>query len=343
MKRIFIYIIALICICFSIPIVFTKEFAKRTYSQETVNSTIIDNETVGNAEREVKQSTYDYKTYNTIKLLHTETNEVEEVDLDTYLYGVVSAEMPASFEEEALKAQAVVARTYTIYKIVNNDGKHGEADICDDSACCQAWISEDERKEKWKEDERENNWSKIVNAVNSTQGKIITYNGEPINAFFHANSGGETETPVNVWGGSGYPYLQTVATSGEDAYSQYASEASFTKGEFEKKIKEVHSDFEIDFSKDDCIKIEEYTDGNRVKTIKIGNLELSGVEVRNIFGLRSANFKVTVEEKNIKFEVTGYGHGVGMSQTGADSLAKEGKTYEDIIHHYYTDVEIESM
>lgn len=343
MKKILIYLIALICICFSIPIVFTKEFAQRTYSQSAVNDTIIDNETAENTENEIQQSTYDYKTYNTIKLLHTETNEVEEVDLDTYLYGVVSAEMPASFEEEALKAQAVVARTYTIYKIVNNDGKHGEADICDDSACCQAWISEDDRKEKWKEDERENNWNKIVNAVNSTQGKIITYNGEPINAFFHSNSGGETETPVNVWGGSDYPYLQTVATSGEDAYSQYSSEATFSKEEFEEKIKEVHSDFEIDFSNDDCIKIEEYTEGNRVKTIKIGNLELSGVEVRNIFGLRSANFKVTVEEENIKFEVTGYGHGVGMSQTGADSLAKEGKTYEDIIHHYYTDVEIKNM
>ena len=343
MKKILIYLIALICICFSIPIVFTKEFAQRTYSQNTVNSTIIDSDNAENAENEVQQSTYDYKTYNTIKLLHTETNEVEEVDLDTYLYGVVSAEMPASFEEEALKAQAVVARTYTIYKIVNNDGKHGEADICDDSACCQAWISEDNRKEKWNEDERENNWNKIVNAVNSTRGKIITYNGEPINAFFHSNSGGETETPVNVWGGSDYPYLQTVATSGEDAYSQYSSEATFSKEEFEEKIKEVHSDFEIDFSNDDCIKIEEHTEGNRVKTIKIGNLELSGVEVRNIFGLRSANFKVTVEEENIKFEVTGYGHGVGMSQTGADSLAKEGKTYEDIIHHYYTDMEIENM
>lgn len=343
MKKILIYLIALICICFSIPIVFTKEFAQRTYSQNTVNSTIIDSDNSENAENEVQQSTYDYKTYNTIKLLHTETNEVEKVDLDTYLYGVVSAEMPASFEEEALKAQAVVARTYTIYKIVNNDGKHGEADICDDSACCQAWISEEDRKEKWNEDERENNWNKIVNAVNSTRGKIITYNGEPINAFFHSNSGGETETPVNVWGGSDYPYLQTVATSGEDAYSQYSSEATFSKEEFEEKIKEVHSDFEIDFSNDDCIKIEEHTEGNRVKTIKIGNLELSGVEVRNIFGLRSANFKVTVEEEKIKFEVTGYGHGVGMSQTGANSLAKEGKTYEDIIHHYYTDVEIENM
>ena len=143
--------------------------------------------------------------------------------------------------------------------------------------------------------------------------------------------------------GSGYPYLQSVATAGEDTYSQYSSEAEFTQAEFEKKIKEVHSDFEIDFDEKDCIKIEEYTDGNRVKKIKIGNLELSGVEVRNILGLKSANFSVRMEDEKIKFEVIGYGHGVGMSQTGADSLAKEGKTYEDIIHHFYTDVEIVDM
>lgn len=337
MKKIFIYMFVLILIGFSLPIIFTSEFSAR------VNSTASEAQNTEIVQNNITQSTYDYDEYNTIKLLHKDENKIEEIDLDEYLYGVVSAEMPASFEEEALKAQAVVARTYTIYKIVNNDGKHGEADICDDSTCCQAWISEQDRKDRWDEDEKEENWNKIVNAVNSTQGKIVTYKGEPINAFFHSNSGGTTEAPIEVWGGSGYPYLQSVATAGEDAYSQYSSEAEFTEAEFEEKIKELHSDFEIDFEDENCIKIEEYTEGNRVKTIKIGNLELSGVEVRNIFGLRSANFTVTIEDNKIKFEVIGYGHGVGMSQTGADSLAKEGKTYEEIIHHYYTGVEIEDM
>lgn len=337
MKKIFIYMFVLILICFSLPIIFTSEFSAR------VNSTASEAQNTEIVQNNITQATYDYDEYNTIKLLHKDENKIEEIDLEEYLYGVVSAEMPASFEEEALKAQAVVARTYTIYKIVNNDGKHGKADICDDSTCCQAWISEQDRKDRWDEDEKEENWNKIVNAVNSTQGKIVTYNGEPINAFFHSNSGGTTEAPIEVWGGSGYPYLQSVATAGEDAYSQYSSEAEFTEAEFEEKIKELHSDFEIDFDDENCIKIEEYTEGNRVKTIKIGNLELSGVEVRNIFGLRSANFTVTIEDNKIKFEVIGYGHGVGMSQTGADSLAKEGKTYEEIIHHYYTGVEIEDM
>lgn len=331
MKKILIYFILLIFICFSIPIIFTSNFSEKTTSKEVVENAV---------QNEIE---YNYTKYGTVKLLHTDTNKVEEIDLDEYLYGVVSAEMPASFEEEALKAQAVVARTYTIYKIINNEDKHGKANICDDSTCCQAWISEKDRKEKWKEDEKYTNWNKILNAVNSTKGKIITYRGKPINAFFHSNSGGATEAPVDVWGGTGYPYLQSVSTSGEDAYSQYSSEVELTKEEFTKKIKEEHSDFKIDFNEDDCIKIEEYTDGNRVKKIKIGNLELSGVEVRTILGLKSANFKITIEKEKIKFEVIGYGHGVGMSQTGADSLAKEGKTYEEIIHHYYTNVEIENI
>ena len=346
MKKILIYFSILIFICFAIPVIFTTSFEKRTSSAEVLTSdgNVVENKEANDiSPNAILESTYDYKDYDTIQLLHQDTGKTEELELDTYLYGVVSAEMPVSFEEEALKAQAVVARTYTLYKIVNNDGKHGEADICDDSTCCQAWISKENRFARWEESEQEENWKKIVNAVNSTQGKIITYQGKPINAFFHSNSGGETEAPIEVWGGSGYPYLQSVSTAGEDAYSQYSSEAEFTEEEFVEKIKEVHSDFEINWKEDNCIEVTEYTEGNRVKTIKIGNLELSGVEVRTIFGLRSANFKVTREGGKIKFEVTGYGHGVGMSQTGADSLAKQGKNYEDIIHHFYTDVEITDM
>ena len=222
-------------------------------------------------------------------------------------------------------------------------GKHENADICDDSNCCQAWISKENRLLRWNENKREDNWNKIVQAVNSVQGKIITYEGKPINAFFHSNSGGKTETTVNVWGGTGYSYLQTVETIGEDAYSQFSSEVTITKQTFIDKIKINHSDFSINFDEEDCIKILEYTDGNRVKKIKIGNLELSGVEVRTILGLKSANFDIKIEKDNVSFKVFGYGHGVGMSQTGADSLAKQGKNYEEIIKHFYTGVEIENI
>ena len=271
--------------------------------------------------------------------LHTKTGEVEELELDQYLLGVVSSEMPASFEIEALKAQAVVARTYTIYKITE-EKKHENADICDDSKCCQAWISKEDRFARWNEEERESNWSKIEEAVNSTKGEIVKYEGKPINAFFHSNSGGTTDTATAVWGGANYPYLQAVETSGEDAYTQYSSEVVLSKEEFANKIREYHSEFQIDYSLENQIEILSYTEGERVKEIKIGNLNLSGVEIRNIFKLKSAKFEINIDGENIKFNVIGYGHGVGMSQTGADSMARQGKNYEDIIKHFYTGVEI---
>lgn len=330
MKKILLYILIFVLICFSIPILFTNNKVQNVAKQE-------------NPINEIIQSNYDYKNYQIIKLLHAETNQIEEIKLDEYLYGVVSSEMPANFEKEALKAQAVVARTYTIYKIKNNSEKHNGAHICDNSACCQAWISKEKRLERWEETVRNSNWDKIVQAVNETQGKIITYQNEPINAFFHSNSGGMTETTANVWGGTGYPYLQTVETSGEDAYTQYHSEVVLTKQTFIDKIKEKHSNFQIDFSKEDCIRVLEYTEGNRIKKIQIGNLELSGVEIRTLLGLKSANFKISIENENVKLEVIGYGHGVGMSQTGADSMAKKGSTYEEIIKHFYTGVEITNM
>lgn len=331
MRKAIIYFIGIILIIFLIPVICTIR-----PKSETVDKPV-------NEINNITTSTYDYKDYETISLLHKKTNKIEKIPLDEYLYGVVSAEMPASFEEEALKAQAVVARTYTIYKIKNSKNKHGDAQICDDSTCCQAWISKEDRMQKWKEEERESNWNKIVNAVNNTQGKIITYNGEPIDAFFHSNSGGKTEIPVNVWGGTGFPYLQVVESSGEENYNQYNSEVTISKKDFENKIKEKYNDFKIDFKNKDCIKIKDYTEGGRVKNIQIGNKTLSGVEVRTLFNLKSANFEFTINENDIKFTVKGYGHGIGMSQTGADSMAKKGSSYEDIIHHFYTGVEIKDM
>lgn len=284
---------------------------------------------------------YIYNKYGTIKLLHMDTGIVEEVALDTYLYHVVSAEMPVDFEKEALKAQAIVARTYTIYKM--NHKKHDNADICDDSTCCQAWISKEDRLARW-EGDKEAKWSKIEECVNETKGKIITYNNQPINAFFHSNSGGRTELPVDVWGGgSDMPYLQVVETSGEDGYTQYNSEVELTNEEILEKLKEKYPDIQINFNNQEDIKILEYTSSGRVKTIKFGNHEISGTEARSIFGLRSTNFELIKENEKIKFIVKGYGHGVGMSQTGADSMAKSGSTAEEIINHFYVGVEIKDI
>lgn len=279
--------------------------------------------------------------YKKINLLHNNENVVETLELEDYLINVVAAEMPVEYEEEALKAQATVARTYTLYQIENGH-KHDNADICDSSTCCQAWISKEKRYEKWG-DNQDEKWSKLTNAVYSTAGEVITYDGKPIDAFFHSNSGGTTEIPVNVWGGSDFPYLQVVETSGEDEYSQYYSEKEYTKAEIESKMKSAYSDFSIDWNEENCIEILEYTESSRIKTLKIGNKNISGVEARKIFELKSSNFKYEISESTVKFKVIGYGHGVGLSQTGSNTLAKEGKNYKEIIEHFFKNVEIENI
>lgn len=356
MKKSLTYFIGFIFICFILPAICTQTLKvenSSTISEENIQSEQGQNEIAESEQSNVLDENeelvegkeaiavgYDYREHNTIKLLHTESGEIEELPLDEYLYGVVSAEMPASYEIEALKAQAIVARTYLIYQIQNSVGKHEGADICDSYACCQAWISKEARFEKWAEDEREANWQKIVQAVDETAGKIITYEGQPINAFFHSNSGGITESSVNIWGGIEYPYLKAVETSGEDAYSQYSSEASFTKEELINKIKETHPDIQIDWNEENAIQIQEYTDSGRVRTIKFGNISIAGTEARTILGLKSTNFSISYKDDKIIFSVIGNGHGVGMSQTGADSLAKQGSSFEEIIKHFYTGVEI---
>lgn len=319
MRKILIYIFIFMLLIFAIPFSFTNIVTEETSS--VIEELDCDEEF----------------EYGKIKLYHNSNSSIEELEMNKYLYGVVASEMPASYELEALKAQAVVARTYTIYKI-KNGSKHEGADICDNSNCCQAWISKENRLARWEADKRENYWNKIVNAVDTTNKQYITYNGEVINAFFHSNSGGKTELAVNVWGGN-LPYLQIVETSGEEAYSAYKSEVFLSKDEFVVKMNENFKDFRIDFSDENCIKILEYTESGRVKKIKLGNKELSGIDVRKIFGLKSSNFSVEISD-NINFFVIGYGHGVGLSQSGSDSLAKNGYSYDEIIKYYYKDIQI---
>lgn len=322
MKKLLFYFVFIIILIFTMPIIFTNPFNTKEVVAE-----------------EISEEKFDYGEYSNIKLLHTDTGIVEDIDLDTYLYGVVASEMPASFEIEALKAQAVVARTYTIYQI-KNGGKHGDiANVCDSSLCCQAWISKENRMSRWEENARDEYWNKIVQAVNLTKGKIILYNKEPINALFHSNSGGKTELSINVWGGD-FPYFESVETSGEENYSSYSSEVEISKDELVKRMLEKYSEFKINFEESDCIKILEYTENDRVKKIRIGNIEISGVDARKIFELKSTKFNFEIIGDNIKFYVTGYGHGVGLSQCGSDVLAKNGKKYDEIIKYYYKDVEI---
>ena len=341
MKKVITYLFFIVLLCFFIPIMFTNKRESIDASVENNFENVLENNV---EETEVVLENYNYKDFNTIKLLHRETNEIEDINLDEYLCGVVSAEMPANYEMEALKAQAVVARTYTLYKIINSKPHGEEADICESYECCQAWISKEERFEKWDDSTENENWNKIVTAVNETKGKVITYEGNLINSFFHANSGGKTEIPVNVWGGTGYPYLQVVETSGEEGYTQYSSEVQLTIDELVNKFKEKYEDIAVNLENiSEEIKILEYTESGRVKTLKVGNKNIAGTEVRSILGLRSTNFDIEINGNNIKFKVTGYGHGIGMSQTGADAMAKQGSNYEQIIKHFYVGVEVQDL
>ncbi|MCR4436413.1 MAG: stage II sporulation protein D [Clostridiales bacterium] len=284
-----------------------------------------------------------------IKVYIKQENRIQEMGLEEYIKGVVAAEMPAEFNTEALKAQAVAARTYSfgrIEKVFSSQGDaHPGADVCTDSAHCQAWASRESMMKKWGIFAGIKNWNKIARAVNDTKGVIITYNHAIANPVFHSNSGGKTENAEEVWEGTEVPYLRSVPSEGEDASPDYKYTVSVKTEEFLDKLKNAYPEFTIkskDVLKD--IHILSYTAGGRVKDIQIGNITLKGVDVRKIFSLRSANFKIEKgEDDSLKITTLGYGHGVGMSQWGANYLAQKGGMYEEIIKYYYQGVELDTV
>ena len=266
---------------------------------------------------------------------------VQEMSMSDYLECVLRAEMPASFEQEALCAQAVAARTYTLYKIATG-GNHGtEADVCSDSTCCQAYLSKEEAATNWG-DKAERYEAKIDNAVAATDGQTILYDGQPILAVFHSSSAGLTKSAGEVWT-EDLPYLQSVASPEKGGeIPNYYSRVEFTADEFRKKFKAAYPDADLSGDMKGWITGLTTTEGTNVDTVVIGGVTVRGARVRTIFGLRSASFETEVQDKKIVFFVTGYGHGVGMSQYGANELAKEGKTWKEIITHYYTGVTLEA-
>ncbi|MBQ9267228.1 MAG: stage II sporulation protein D [Clostridia bacterium] len=269
-----------------------------------------------------------------IKLLLTETSEVIEISLEDYLKGVLVGEMPATYEIEALKAQAVVARTYTLHKLQYAPGSHENADMCDNVNHCQAYKSKQYALDAWDDAEEKEKWDKIEKAVNDTKGEVITYQGELINAFFHAHSGGQTEDAAYIWGQEKIPYLKSVA--GNESYL-FEDSKTFSKEELKKIIKEKYADYNEEL---DNIAILDHTISERAYHVRIGNLTLLGTDVRTLLGLRSTKFEIVMEEDKITLKTTGYGHGVGMSQEGANNMALSGSNYQEIICHYYTGVEI---
>ncbi len=278
---------------------------------------------------------------DTITTLNVKTKTTEKLPLETYLVGVLAAEMPASYEEEALKAQAVAARSYIISKLDSENSDHPNSQVCTDPNHCKGWLSEEDAKSKWKKDDKNKYWKKLTNAVKSTKGEYMTYNAEVVEAFFFASSGGKTENSEDVWSSS-RPYLKSVESYGEALSENNVSTATFTHSQFAEKLN-PHLSQPIDPSKPPSISEPVRTEGGSVSTINIGGKTFKGTQLRSIFGLKSANFTITQDSTAVTFTVKGYGHGVGMSQTGANYMAKEGYTYKEILSHYYTDIEFSKL
>ena len=266
---------------------------------------------------------------------------VEEMDLETYLRGVVRAEMPASFELEALKAQAVAARTYTLYKMEQGENpSHPEADLCGDFACCQAYRSEEDAAADWgmATAAYEN---KIRRAVAETDGQVVLYEGTPVLAVFHSSSAGATQNAGDVWQNS-LPYLQSVdSPEGADAVPNYYSKVSFTLTDFKERFIAQYPTANLSGSPSNWFTNITQTENGAVRFLEVGGVALSGTDLRTLLGLRSTTFTIDFTDTEVVFSVTGYGHGVGMSQYGANVLAQEGKTYQEILTWYYTGTTVE--
>ena len=275
-----------------------------------------------------------------VQLSVQEGDAVTSMTLETYLRGVVRGEMPASFEPEALKAQAAAERTCVCYRLAAGRKKaHPDADMCTDPACCSAWMAEETAREKWGEDFAV--WeSRIEDAVSATDGQIALYDGRPILAVFHSSSAGKTAEAGDVWSGD-VPYLQSVASpEGEETVPNYYSTASFTAEEARALLTAAYPELTFSGGPDKWFGAAEQDESGRVKTLTVCDTALRGVEVRRIFSLRSACFTVDASSDGVTFRVTGYGHGVGMSQYGANELARQGRTWQEILAWYYAGVTV---
>lgn len=264
----------------------------------------------------------------------------ETMSAAEYLKNVVRGEMPAAFEEEALKAQAVAERTYLLYRMsAAPKASHPQAEVCTDPACCTAWLTAEEAQEKWGEKFGQYE-EKVQRAVEDTDGQVVLYDGAPIMAVFHSSSAGATAASDDVWTAA-LPYLVSVESpESADSVPNYYSVNTFAAAEFSSILLAAHPEAALSGSPEGWLGGVELTDSGRVDTAQIGGITMTGKELRSLYGLRSTAFTMEADGEGVTFRVTGYGHGVGMSQYGANALAKEGKSWQEILQWYYTGVTI---
>ena len=262
-------------------------------------------------------------------------------NLQSYLPGVLAGEMPALFEEQALMAQAVAARTYILHRMRHPSPNHPEADICDDPACCKAYATEAALREQWS-DSYDRYYARIAGAVLGTDGQHLTYENEPIEAVFHSSSKGATEASEAIW--NPRPYLVSVESPEtiEDV-PNLVTEVVFSAAELKSALSAKFPDLEFSDSPDTWLGDLQLTESGRVDTLTVCGTALKGTQLRSALGLRSSAFSVAYEDDAFTFTVSGYGHGVGMSQYGANVYAKQGWSYAEILAHYYPDTQLCSV
>ena len=273
---------------------------------------------------------------DSFRVLDSASGNVTEMKSEDYIFGVVAAEMPALYNEEALKAQSVAAYTYACYKRAENSQK--SYDISTDHTVDQSYISESAVRERWG-DKADEYAEKIKKAIRDTSGYMITCKGAPILAVYHAISTGKTESAKNVWGGD-YSYLKPVDSSGDLLSPNYASTVSLTAEETASKLSEI---CEVSGEAANYFGKSEKTESGNVKEISVCGKTVKGARIRSLLNLRSDAFDVKYEDGKFTFTVRGYGHGVGMSQYGADYMAKQGSDFKEILTHYYTDCTVERV
>ena len=287
----------------------------------------------------------------TVKVLDTYSGEVVSVKADDYLCGVVAAEMPSNYPIDALKAQAVAARSYAMYRkerLMNGADPYPEhcgADVCTDYRHCKAYLSPLAAKEKWGEEWFNKYYENIIEACVSTSDEVVVYNGEIINAVFCAASSGKTESALDVWG-SDIAYLVSVDAAEDKTSPWSSSSAYFTAEEMERSMRIAFPDAVFDgepqkWIEDSVLSLRSET--GLVKSMRLCGIDASGGDIREIFGLKSANFTLVYEGEKFVFTTSGYGHGVGLSQYGAGQLAIGGMGYKDILAHYYTGTAVKNL
>ncbi len=278
-----------------------------------------------------------------VRLYRHDINEVEVIPLDEYITGVVAAEMPAEFPIEALKAQAVAARTYIVKRMIAggvSNSCHPGADTCDEPSHAQAWLSHNVLKERWGTLKYYHYYYKVRMAVDDTSGEIITFQGQPIDPVFHSSCGGHTENSEDVWKFE-VPYLRGVDCP-HDAMPEPVRSVTLPLAGVEKALGVTLSTTAASGG-GSLFKVVETTSTGRPKIVLAGENPISAADLRQKLGLRSTNFTWNLDKDQITFKTTGYGHGVGMCQYGARGLADHGKNYKEILKHYYTNVAISKL